>query len=327
MMEASFMTFHHFSRRCSGSAIGAGDGLIEQGWSVLACLIPWLCLAPAAVLAADLALAGQPNSGPPERVSDSLCDDMKLHKVLRSDSRIGCDRLRLVRFAYVGFDTKLHDDGQVVVLDAVARHVTRIFAALRERGFPIAQARLMNQFDADDDASMADNNTSGFNDRNIADGSRVSLHALGLAIDVNPVQNPVVTRSGNLLKFLPAIGATYANRLNIRPGKPVRPGMAEAIVQVFAEEGFLIWGGYWDEPIDYQHFEVGRRLAERLVSATPSDAETIFESVIQRYRKCRTEAKSGEAKSGDEAGRVNCINTLDVGAIPRRFEEARVNKG
>jgi hypothetical protein len=308
MMEASLMMFHYFNRQNSGSAIGASGALIERGWSVLACFIPWLGLAPAALLAADLALAGQPGPGPPERVSESLCNDMKLHKVLRTDSPIACDRLRLVKFAYVGFDTKLHDDGQVVVLDAVASHVTRIFTALRDRGFPIAQARLMNQYDADDDASMADNNTSAFNDRNIADGSRVSLHALGLAIDVNPVQNPVVTRSGNLLKFIPAAGADYANRLKIRPGKPMRSGMAEAVVQSFAEEGFLIWGGYWDEPIDYQHFEVGRKLAERLVSATPADAETIFEGVVQRYRRCRT-----EAKAGDEAGRVNCINALDVG--------------
>jgi D-alanyl-D-alanine carboxypeptidase len=314
MMEASLMMFHYFNRPTSGAAIGAGGIWIERGWPMLACFIPWLCLAPAALLAADLALAGQSSPGPPERISESLCNDMKLHNVLRTDSWIGCDRLRLVRFAYVGFDTKLHDDGEVVVLDAVASHVTRIFAALRDRGFPIAQARLMNQYDAADDASMADNNTSAFNDRNIADGSRVSLHAFGLAIDVNPVQNPVVTRSANLLKFLPAPGAAYANRLNIRPGKPMRPGMAEAVVQSFAEEGFLIWGGYWDEPIDYQHFEVGRKLAERLVSAAPSDAETIFEGVVQRYRKCRT-----QAKTGDEAGRVNCINALEVGGDTSRL--------
>ncbi|MGY4300437.1 hypothetical protein ACVWXN_008532 [Bradyrhizobium sp. i1.4.4] len=101
------------------------------------------------------------------------------------------------------------------------------------------------------------------------------------------------------------MGADYINRLNVRPGKTMRPGMAEAAVDVFAEEGFLIWGGYWDEPIDYQHFEVGRKLAERLVAATPSDAEAIFEGVIRRYRHCRT-----QSKATGEAGRISCINEI-----------------
>ena len=267
---------------------------------------PWLRLVPAVLLlASDITLADQPNLGPPERVSEGLCNDMRSHHVLKSNSQISCDRLRLVRFAYVGFDGKPHDDGEVVVLDAVAVHVARIFAALRDRGFPIAKASQMNKYEGDDDASMADNNTSAFNDRNIAGGNHISLHAFGLAIDLNPVQNPYVSRSGNLLRVQPAAGADYINRLNVRPARPMRPGMAEAIVDVFAEEGFLIWGGYWDEPIDYQHFEVGRKLAERLIAATPSDAEAIFEGVIRRYRNCLT-----QTKARGEAGRVSCINEV-----------------
>ena len=244
---------------------------------------PSLCLVAAVLLLEpDLTFADESKLNPPERVSEGLCSDMRSHHVLRSNSQISCDRLRLVRFAYIGFDGRLHDDGEVVVLDAVAGHAARIFAALRDRRFPIAKARLMNQYEADDDASMAANNTSAFNDRDIAGGKRISLHAFGLAIDVNPIQNPSITRSGNLLKVQPAAGFDYVNRSNMRPGKPTRPGMAEAVVDVFAEEGFPIWGGYWDEPIDYQHFEVGRKLAERLVAATPSDAEAIFEGVLRR---------------------------------------------
>jgi len=258
------------------------------------------------LLASDLVFAERPDSGPPERISESFCDDMRTHNVLKANSQVSCDRLRLVKFAYVGFDRALHTDGEVVVLDAVAIHVARIFAALRNRRFPIAKATPMNRYEGDDEASMIDNNTSAFNDRNIAGDNRISLHAFGLAIDLNPVQNPQITRLGNSLQVHPAAGANYLNRLNARPGKPTRPGMAEAVVNLFADEGFLVWGGYWDGPIDYQHFEVGRRLAERLVAATPSDAEAIFDGVIDRYRTCLA-----QIRPMSEEGRVNCVNELD----------------
>ena len=56
--------------------------------------------------------------------------------------------------------------------------------------------RLVDDFGADDAASMAGDNTSAFNCRSVA-GTRVwSEHAYGRAIDVNPVENLYVSRSG-----------------------------------------------------------------------------------------------------------------------------------
>jgi hypothetical protein len=244
-------------------------------------------------------------------IDPSACDAMKVHHVLSPQSRVGCDRLKLVKFSYVDFDGKLHADGQVVVMDAAAKHVLRIFNSLRRLHFPIAKAVLMNSYDGNDNASMDDNNTSAFNDREITSGGSPSLHAYGLAIDVNPIQNPYVTRLGATLTFNPASGVEYANRLNDRPGKKHREGMAEAAIEPFAENGFLIWGGYWDNPIDYQHFQVGRKFAERLAQLTPAEAEAAFDKLVEAYRRCRHTAGQGGLSN-----RANCVVAADHSTDP-----------
>jgi hypothetical protein len=243
----------------------------------------------AIALAATQQARGQPSSATETvlPISAALCDDMKARHVLGPTTPVACDRLRLVKFSYVDFDNRLHHDGEVVVMDAASVHVLRIFRSLREIRFPIAKARLMNQYDGDDDASMRDNNTSAFNDRQIADNSKISLHSYALAIDVNPVQNPFVTRSGATLAFDPEAGIEYANRLIERPWKATRHGLAEEVLDIFAENGFLIWGGDWDNPIDYQHFQVGRELAKRLARLPAPEAAVEFNRVVQRYRHCR----------------------------------------
>jgi D-alanyl-D-alanine carboxypeptidase len=174
-----------------------------------------------------------------EGISPALCVDMKRRHVLNPGAPVGCERLSLVKFSYIGFDGEKHRDGQLVVLDALADHVFRIFEALRERQFPIARARLMNEFDGNDEASMDNNNTSSFNVRRIIGGGSISMHAYGAAIDLNPLQNPYLKRSAELLSVSPKAGGDYLNRKNFRPG------MAEAVVDLFAQHGFSVWGGYW----------------------------------------------------------------------------------
>jgi hypothetical protein len=246
---------------------------------------------------------------------------MKAHRVIGPTASVGCNRLSVVKFNYLDFDSRAHDDGQIVVMDAAAKRVLAIFGTLFNRHFPIAKAKLMNSYEGDDDASMADNNTSGFNDRKITGGNSVSLHAYGLAIDINPVQNPYVVRSGAALVFQPSAGLDYANRLNDRPWKDARRGMAEAILDVFAENGFLTWGGYWDNPIDYQHFQVGLETAKRLAAAAPAEAEGAFNGIVQRYRDCRNSRQSV---------RSECIMLADPTAgsakkTPADFATTRLN--
>ena len=214
-------------------------------------------------------------------ISAAFCEDMRKHHVLNTGAKLGCDRLRLLKFRYFGFDDKIHDDGEIVVMDAAAPHVLRIFDALRKMRFPLFKVRPMNEYEGDDDASTRANNTSAFNDRNVSGGSMPSLHAYGLAIDLNPVQNPFLVRTGPSLRIDPPAGAHYLNRMN------ERPGMAEAVIRLFADAGFLIWGGHWHNPIDYQHFQVSRKMAERLVALAPSQAVIDFDRVVDRFRDCQ----------------------------------------
>jgi D-alanyl-D-alanine carboxypeptidase len=153
----------------------------------------------------------------------------------------------------------------------------------------------METYDGDDDASMADNNTSAFNDRTIKGSASQSLHAYGLAIDLNPLQNPFVARGGKTAQVEPTAGGEYLDRSN------PRNGMAESVIEIFADHGFLIWGGGWRNPIDYQHFQVDRRLAKEVSADPPGRAQTLFDSYVERYRACRQAA--AQQNSGDRCRR------------------------
>jgi hypothetical protein len=224
-------------------------------------------------------------------ISDALCRDMRSTRVLNPGAPVGCERLRLVRFGYVGFDGATHDDGELVVLDAVADHVLAIFVALRRRAFPIASAKLMNHYRGNDDASMAANNTSAFNVRRVEGSNAMSLHAYGVAIDLNPIQNPYVERRAGGIEVSPPAGAGYVRR------QDRRLGMAETIIELFAHHGFAQWGGYWPRGIDYQHFQVGRRLAGQLVMLPYPKARAAFERHVERVRACMQAARQKGGRS------------------------------
>jgi D-alanyl-D-alanine carboxypeptidase len=248
-----------------------------------------------ATSSASSASAAEAKADSIEPISPMLCQDMKVHKVLTDGAPVGCPRLSLVKFSYFGFDEQIHRDGEIMVMDAAAEHALQIFSKLKEMHFPIAKATLLNHYDGNDDASMADDNTSAFNARKIVGGTSLSLHAYGLAIDINPIQNPYAKRSGRAMTFDPPSGAEYANRFNDRPWKIARPGMAESVIDVFADQGFLIWGGYWSDPVDYQHFQVTRSLAEELARVAPLEAHTEFEGFVERYGACRNRSSSRAA--------------------------------
>ena len=179
-----------------------------------------------------------------------------------------------------------------MVMDAAAGHVYQIFRRLAEKNFPIEKARLMNYYNGNDDRALADNNTSGFNHRSVEGSNALSLHAYGLAIDLNPKQNPYVkrNRSGIVLSVSPPSSTNYVRRL--QSFADPRLGMAESVVDLFAEHGFSIWGGYWPYEVDYQHFAVSRSLALHLARLSPVNAQALFEENIRSYVTCRGEGRS-----------------------------------
>lgn len=153
------------------------------------------------------------------------------------------ETLTIVSIRYQSMDGVLHR-GQLVVHAAVAREVVEIFEELLRLNFAIEVARPIVVHGWDDNASMAANNTSAFNYRVIAGTDRLSNHSFGLAIDVNPRLNPYMRKDGTVLPE----GATY---------DPEVPGTLTAesdAVRAFTNRGWE-WGGDWDDPKDWQHFE------------------------------------------------------------------------
>jgi hypothetical protein len=221
-------------------------------------------------------------------ISPAVCAHMKQHHVLNPGAPVPCERLRLLKFGYVGFDGQTRDDAEMVVMDAVADHVLAVFVALRAKRFPIASVKLMDHFEGNDEASTARNNTSSLNVRQIAGGGPISLHSYGVAIDLNPLQNPYITYTTPHPEEGARDGVRPSRRISIDPPAatdyvrrtPLRPGMAEDVVALFAAHGFAEWGGRWKNPIDYQHFQVGRALADRLARLAAAQARALFEQSI-----------------------------------------------
>ncbi|BEV14756.1 M15 family metallopeptidase [Herbaspirillum sp. DW155] len=246
---------------------------------------------PALMLAMTLPTAAHAGITP---VSPAQCARMQASKVITAGNPVPCSRLATVSFDYTDFDGATRQ-GAVVVLDAVAPQVESLFGELLLRSFPLAGARALEAYEGDDQRSMADNNSSAFNGRPVTGGGGWSKHAYGAAIDINPLQNPYVSQAGSpQQEVLPPQGAAWLQRT------PPRPGMAEEVISVFYEHGFLVWGGQWKQPIDYQHFEIGSRsFIQTLVSLPKAQARAEFERYVARYRQCVHPAAA--AQSDDDA--------------------------
>jgi len=167
--------------------------------------------------------------------------------------RVGCpvgpSQLRLLRLSYWGFDGSAHV-GSLVVRDRIARDVVAVFRRLYAARFPIRRLRKVDAYRGSDDASMAADNTSGFNCRFVSGTRHWSQHAYGEAIDVNPVENPYLEGS----RVSTPAGRGYVDRSRQRPGMAVAGGV---LVRAFAAVGWQ-WGGRWATP-DYQHFSATGR--------------------------------------------------------------------
>ena len=126
---------------------------------------------------------------------------------------------------------------------SIAKDLQEIFAELYKAKYRIERMRPASEYGGDDDKMMEANNTSCYNYR-VMTGSKnkLSKHALGLAIDINPLYNPYV--KGNIVK--PEAGRKYAKNPQIKKG--------DLIYRLFKQHGFR-WGGEWRTLKDYQHFE------------------------------------------------------------------------
>lgn len=159
--------------------------------------------------------------------------------------------LRLLTLGYRGFDGRSHT-GRLVVNRSVAAQVVGAFRTLYDAGFPIRRMQPVDAYGGSDFRSIEADNTSAFNCRNATGSSHWSNHAYGLAVDVDPIENPYVTASGGVAHVA---SRPYLNRSRIRPGMAYAGGV---LVNAFRSIGWG-WGGSWSGDRDYQHFSVNGR--------------------------------------------------------------------
>ncbi|KQP81303.1 CapA family protein [Aeromicrobium sp. Leaf291] len=157
--------------------------------------------------------------------------------------------LRLVTLPYVGFDGLAHQ-GEIVVHADVAADVVRVFGTLYRERFPLQSMRIIDEFDGDDDRSMAANNSSGYNCRTVAGTDTWSAHAYGRAVDINPVQNPYVVDG----TARPPAAQAFVG-VDRSPGTEAAPGVivdGDVVDRAFTGIGWER-GADFPEP-DYQHY-------------------------------------------------------------------------
>lgn len=154
--------------------------------------------------------------------------------------------LRVVGATYHGFDGR-DRSGMLIVHRDVAPRILTVLRRLYADGFPIRRMVPVDAYGGSDFRSIEADNTSAFNCRFVDGTTRYSEHAYGRAIDVNPIENPYVTRAGTT--------SHPASRAYVRR-TPFRPGMAaddHSLVRAFGAIGWG-WGGRWSGAKDYQHF-------------------------------------------------------------------------
>lgn len=181
---------------------------------------------------------------PPSEASENTLNEGEQNDISYAD-------LRYVHIIHYNFDGNLAE-GELICHNFIAEDLLEIFYDLYTSEYQIEKVTLIENYNGDDTASMADNNTSCFNYR-VVDGTKsLSKHALGLAIDINPLYNPYIRydkKGGQTVS--PVEGEAYADRTVSFPYK-IDPD--DLCYRLFAEHGFT-WGGNWNSSKDYQHFQ------------------------------------------------------------------------
>jgi D-alanyl-D-alanine carboxypeptidase len=172
-------------------------------------------------------------------------DDVLARSTWKPECPVQPADLRYLTVAFRGFDGAAHT-GELIVAARVADDVTRVFGELYAAGFPIEEMRVVEPAELTAPPTGDDNNTTAFVCRPAVGSTRWSAHALGLAVDVNPFQNPY--RKDDLV--LPELASAYLDRGRDLPGMIQDGG---PVVGAFERIGWR-WGGRWTSPVDLHHF-------------------------------------------------------------------------
>ena len=161
--------------------------------------------------------------------------------------------LRYINLNYIDFkgNTKV---GELIVHKDVSKEIVEIFKKLYEIKYPIYKMELISNYNGNDYNSIEANNTSAYNCRNIEGTYKWSRHAFGKAIDINPIQNPYISKKGNISHKESLI---FEKRIHTNLSNSNDKAMIlkdDIVVKMFKKYGW-VWGGDWKTIKDYQHFD------------------------------------------------------------------------
>jgi len=184
-----------------------------------------------------------------------ITPEIKKRMIKGNSWRKGCPvslkNLRYLRVTHNDF-TGSEVMGEIIVHKDVSHEVTEIFEDLYEIGYPIKKMKLVSDYKGNDWQSIEADNTSAFNCRSATGSKKWSKHSYGKAIDINPIENPYIARSGRIshkasLKYRKRVhkNSSYADKAVLLKN--------DKATKIFKKHGWK-WGGDWPGVKDYQHF-------------------------------------------------------------------------
>jgi len=184
-----------------------------------------------------------------------ITPDIKKRMIRGNSWKRGCpvplSDLRYIRVVHHDFNYR-DRVGELIVHKSVANEIVWIFEELYSIGYPIRQMRLVSDFGGNDWRSIEADNTSAFNCRRATGSKKWSKHAFGRAIDINPLENPYISRKGHISH---KASLKYRRRVHKNSSPEDRAILLprDEATLIFKNYGFK-WGGDWRYTKDYQHF-------------------------------------------------------------------------
>lgn len=175
-------------------------------------------------------------------IDDALFARIK-GKSFKTNGTTKRDDLRYLTLLYIN-ESGTTQHGEMICNKAIAKDLIEIFRELYRQHYPIHSIRLVDEYNADDETSMEANNTSCFNYRGTSSGAKLSKHAQGMAIDINPLWNPCIHLTGRNAGKIEPKTAKRTHKIDRN----------DLCYKLFIKHGFR-WGGSWRSLKDYQHFE------------------------------------------------------------------------
>ena len=195
-------------------------------------------------------LPALPGSGFASRVTAPAPTDVIARSTWTKGCPVAATELAWLRLAFWGFDRRRHS-GELLANRSVAGDLVGVFRRLYAARFPIEEMRITRLQELHAPPTGDGNNTGSFACRATRGATTYSQHAYGLAVDVNPFQNPYLKDD----LVLPELASAYKDRAWRRPGM-ITPG--GPVVRAFTSVGWT-WGGTWHSLKDLQHFSQNGR--------------------------------------------------------------------